>query len=100
MDQIYQSLENILGLNVTATQLSFSQMFCRTIIIFVAMLMMMRIAGRRFIAQRNPLDVLLGVLIGSMLARDINGTTAFWPTLGMGFILAFAYRIVGMLACN
>lgn len=95
-----QHINDLLGLGVTATQLTFTQMFLRTVIIFASMLLMMRLAGRRFIAQRNPLDVLLGVLMGSMLARDINGTTAFWPTLGMGFVLALGYRIVGVLACH
>ncbi|HEU6448105.1 MAG TPA: YetF domain-containing protein [Verrucomicrobiae bacterium] len=95
-----QSLDKILGLGLSGTQLSFEQMLLRGIIVVIAMLVMMRVAGRRFIAQRNPVDTLLGFLIASMLSRDINGSTAFWPTLGLGFVLAICYRVGGMITCR
>lgn len=69
MEQIYQHLESILGLNITATQLGFSQMFCRTVVIFISMLIMMRIAGRRFIAQRKPEVFLVKVEQGVQTMR-------------------------------
>ena len=75
-------------------------MLWRGLVVFITMLLMMRLAGRRFIAHRNPFDAMLGFLMASMLARDINGNTAFWPTIALGFILAILYRLFGMLATH
>ncbi|HEU5396981.1 MAG TPA: YetF domain-containing protein [Verrucomicrobiae bacterium] len=87
-----------MGLETPAAHLTLEQMLWRALIVFVTMLLMMRVAGRRFIAHRNPFDAMLGFLMASMLARDINGNTAFWPTIAIGFVLAILYRIFGMIA--
>lgn len=93
-------IDKILGLGLASTELTFGQMLLRALVVFFAMLAMMRIAGRRFLAQRNPFDTLLAFLMASMLSRDINGTTAFWETLGTGFALAILYRALAALACK
>jgi len=100
MEQIQNSLQNILGLHLPPTELNFEQMLLRALLVFFALLVMMRIAGRRFLAQRNPFDTLLAFLMAAMLSRDINGTTAFWETLGTGFVLAILYRILSLFACE
>ena len=87
------SIQHILGLNVTPEHLSFSQMAVRGIIVLLATVVMIRIAGRRFISQRNPLDVMLAFILGSMLARDVNGSCAFFATLGAGLVMALFYRL-------
>ena len=33
-----------------------------------------------------------------MLARAINGSEAFFPTLGTGFVLVFLHRLIGIAA--
>ncbi len=93
-------IEKILGLGLPSTELTFGQMLLRALVVFFTMLAMMRLAGRRFLAQRNPFDTLLAFLMASMLSRDINGTTAFWETLGTGFVLAILYRVFAALACK
>jgi uncharacterized membrane protein YcaP (DUF421 family) len=97
---VIDHIEKILGLGLSPTELTFSQMLLRALVVFFAMLAMMRLAGRRFLAQRNPFDTLLAFLMASMLSRDINGTTAFWKTLGTGFVLAILYRALAALACQ
>lgn len=94
------TINNILGLGVPAAQAQFGQMVLRGLIVFAATVAMIRLAGRRFIAQRNPLDVMMAFILGSMLARDINGNSAFWPTLGIGFVFALAYRAIAFWACK
>src|SRR5437870_5596735 len=93
-------LEKILGLNMEPRQLAFGQMVARSLVIFFAALIMMRLAGRRFLAQRNPFDTLLAFLMASMLSRAINGSAAFLPTLGTGFVLALVYRGIAWLLCK
>lgn len=89
-----------LGLNLDAKNIHFYQMLVRGVIVFFALLYMIRIAGRRFLANRNALDVLLTFLLASMLARAVNGNTAFFSTIGTGFFLAALYRGIAYLTCR
>jgi len=95
-----EPIEKALGLGIPAEQLAFSQLALRGLIIVIVTVAMIRVAGRRFIAQRNPLDVMLAFILGSMLARDINGNSAFWGTIGTGFVLVIFYRVVAFWACK
>jgi uncharacterized membrane protein YcaP (DUF421 family) len=98
MNSIQNSMDHFLGLGVVAQQLTFAEMSFRSVIVVVATVAMIRLAGRRFIAQRNPLDVMLAFILGSMLARDINGSCAFFATLGAGFVIALLYRAMAFWA--
>lgn len=89
-----------LGLNLDARNIHFYQMIVRSVVVFFALLLMIRLAGRRFLANRNPLDVLLTFLLASLLARAVNGNTVFFETIGAGFFLAALYRGVAWLTCR
>lgn len=89
-----------LGLDSEASNILFYQMIVRSFIVFFALLCMIRLAGRRFLASRNPLDVLLTFLLASILARAVNGNTPFFSTIGAGFFLAALYRGVAYLTCR
>ena len=67
-------------------------------IVFIVTLAMVRVADRRFLAKLSAFDVLLGFLLASMMARAVNGSAAFLPTLIGGFVLVLLHRAVGMLA--
>jgi uncharacterized membrane protein YcaP (DUF421 family) len=90
----------LLGLNLEARDFHFYHLLLRSLIIFFALLAMVRLAGRRFLANRNPLDVLMTFILASMLSRAINGSAPFFHTLGAGFFLAALYRGVAYLACR
>jgi len=99
-EQVQHFFEKILGLGAEPKELEFGQMILRALIIFFAALLMMKLAGRRFLAQRNPFDTLLAFLMASMLSRAINGSAAFLQTIGTGFLLALFYRGVAHLLCK
>src|SRR5438045_5577464 len=46
----------------------------------------------------SALDVILGLVLASMLARAINGSAAFFPTLAGGFALVFLHRLLALVA--
>ncbi|ACB75485.1 DUF421 domain-containing protein [Opitutus terrae] len=81
-----------LGLNAEPHQLLFPQMALRALVVFVAALIMLRLSHKRFFARRNAIDVLLTFVLASTLARAINGSAAFFPTLATGFVLVFVHR--------
>jgi uncharacterized membrane protein YcaP (DUF421 family) len=84
----------ILGLDRDATALTFTQISLRGIIVFVVALVIVRCGDRRFLSQKSAFDAVLGFMLASMLARAINGTAAFVPTLGGGFVLVVLHRML------
>src|SRR6187549_2319186 len=91
-------LANTLGLGREATELTFTQISLRGIIVFVAALAIVRCGDRRFLSQKTAFDAVLGFILASMLARAVNGTAAFLPTLGGGFILVILHRVLAYWA--
>ena len=76
------------ALGLDAQKLSIWQMGLRAAIIYLAALIMVRIAGdRRFIGKYAAFDVILSIIFGSTLSRAINGTSAFFETIFAGFVL-------------
>lgn len=98
LEPIKSFLDATLGLQVEPNQLSVPQVIARGLVVFVAALAMLRMAHKRFFAQRNALDVLLTLVIASTLARAINGNAAFFPTIIVGFVLVWVHRVVTWLA--
>jgi uncharacterized membrane protein YcaP (DUF421 family) len=89
---------NLLGLNVEPPELTFLQISLRGIVVFTAALIMLRAADRRFLAKLSAFDAILGLILASMLARAVNGSAAFLPTLGAGFVIVGLHRGLGWLA--
>lgn len=96
--RFHDHLQKLLGLGAPPATLAFSQLALRGVIVFVATLVMVRLADKRFFAKKAAFDVILGFILASMLARAVNGTAAFFPTLGAGFILVGLHRLLGTFA--
>jgi uncharacterized membrane protein YcaP (DUF421 family) len=87
-------LHNTLGLEIEAKQLTFAQITIRGVIVFVAALIMMRIGDRRALSRKTAFDAILIVLLGSVLARAINGSAPFFATVGASFVIVILHRLV------
>jgi uncharacterized membrane protein YcaP (DUF421 family) len=95
MSQLFQEL---LGLGMEPKQLTFLQISLRGIIVFVATLVMVRISSKRSLAEKTAFDATLLVIIASVLARAINGSAPFFPTVGTGFVLVLLHRSLALTA--
>jgi uncharacterized membrane protein YcaP (DUF421 family) len=82
-----------LGLGLSATDLTFTQISLRAVIVFVITVTIIRLGDRRFLSQKTAFDAVLGFILASMMARAVNGTAAFFPTLGGGLVLVMLHRI-------
>ena len=98
--EIQKLLHEVLGLDRQPAELQFGQMLLRGFVVCVVTLAMMRLAGRRFLAQKSPFDVMLAFITASMMSRAINGSAAFFGTLGTGLVIAAAYRALAYGACK
>jgi len=83
-----------LGLGLDATALTFPQISLRAFVVFLVAVAIVRIGDRRFLSQKTTFDAVLGFILASMLARAVNGTAAFFPTLGGGIVLVLLHRIL------
>ena len=99
--EVWESIRLALGLNVQPQMLTFWQMVLRAIIIYVAGLMMLRLAGdRRFGGRYKDFDIILSIVFGSMLSRAINGSAPFLVTIGAGFVLVGMNRLFAFIASH
>src|SRR6188474_995265 len=93
-----QEIQNLLGLGLEAKELTFWQVSLRATIVFVASMIIFRLADKRFLSRITAFDAILGFILGSMIARAINGSAPFFPTLGGGLVLVLLHRAVAWLA--
>jgi uncharacterized membrane protein YcaP (DUF421 family) len=91
---LYETLKQILGLELEPKDLSFIQISLRGIIVFTIALVIIRVANKRFLSKMTAFDALLGFIMASMLARAVNGSAAFFPTLGAGFVLVGVHALI------
>ena len=98
MNTFSQLLHTLLGIGTEPRDLTFLQVSVRGVIVFIATLIMMRLGSKRSLAEKTAFDAVFVVIIGSMLARAINGSEAFFPTLGTGFVLVLLHRLFGVAA--
>jgi uncharacterized membrane protein YcaP (DUF421 family) len=94
MSTVLANLDVFLGLGREAGDLTFVQISLRGVIVFAATLVMVRCGDRRFLSQKTAFDAVLAFILASMLARAVNGTAAFFPTLGGGFVLVLLHRVL------
>jgi uncharacterized membrane protein YcaP (DUF421 family) len=95
--KFFETVSTVLGLQTEPRDLTFFQVALRGVIVFVASVIIMRLANRRFLSRMTSLDAVLGMILASMLARAVNGSAAFFPTLGGGLVLILLHRIFAAL---
>jgi uncharacterized membrane protein YcaP (DUF421 family) len=94
---LLENLHSILGLDAEPKDLTFSQISLRGVIVFIAALVMLRLGDRRFLSKRSAFDAVLGFILASMLARAVNGSSAFFPTIGGGFVIVALHKFLAFL---
>jgi uncharacterized membrane protein YcaP (DUF421 family) len=93
-----ESFDAFLGLGRPPQNLTFIQIAVRGIIVFTVALITVRLGDKRFLSNKTAFDAILGLILASMLARAVNGSSAFWPTLGGGVVLVGLHRLIAFLS--
>ena len=73
-------------------------MAARCVIVFACAIFLGRVAHRRMLGRNAAIDMVLLVVLGSVLSRGINGTAAFFPTLGASALLVVLHHIIAAAA--
>jgi uncharacterized membrane protein YcaP (DUF421 family) len=98
MNALWNSFETLLGLSVEPRNLTFIQISLRGILVFLATLAMVRFGHKRSLSHKTPFDAVLLVILASVLSRAINGSAAFFGTIGGGVVLVLLHRLFAHLA--
>jgi uncharacterized membrane protein YcaP (DUF421 family) len=98
MNALWNFFETFLGLSVEPKDLTFVQISLRGIIVFLATLAMVRLGHKRSLSHKTPFDAVLLVILASVLSRAINGSAAFFATIGGGVVLVLLHRAFAHLA--
>src|SRR6266478_2712895 len=98
MDAFWDGLSGVLGLGVEPKDLTFLQISLRGIIVLFATLVMVRLGHKRTLARKTAFDAVLLVILASVLSRAINGSAAFFATLGGGLVLVLLHRLLALIA--
>jgi uncharacterized membrane protein YcaP (DUF421 family) len=98
MNALWNSFETVLGLSVEPKDLTFVQISLRGIIVFLATLAMVRLGHKRSLSRKTPFDAVLLVILASVLSRAINGSAAFFATIGGGVVLVLFHRLFAYFA--
>jgi uncharacterized membrane protein YcaP (DUF421 family) len=93
-----ETMRDLLGLGLEPRQLGVFQVCFRGVIVFVVALIIVRVANKRFMSRMTAFDAVLGFILASVLARAINGSAPFGPTLAVGFVLVLLHRLFSTLA--
>jgi uncharacterized membrane protein YcaP (DUF421 family) len=98
MNVLLNFLGPLLGLGAKPEDLTFVQISLRGAIVFIATLIMIRIGHKRSLSRKTAFDAVLLVILASVLSRAINGSAAFFATLGGGLVLVLLHRLLALIA--
>jgi uncharacterized membrane protein YcaP (DUF421 family) len=98
MNAFWSFLGPLLGLGMRPEDLTFVQISLRGIIVFLATLIMIRVGHKRSLARKTAFDAVLIVILASVLSRAVNGSAAFFATLGGSVVIVLVHRLLAFIA--
>ncbi len=96
MEQLHSIAQGLFGAGSDAPSLG--QTAARAVAIYLAALAMVRLGEKRFLGKSTAFDVILGVMLGSVVSRAINGSADLLPTLGAGALLVGLHWLFAVIA--
>lgn len=70
----------------------------RTALVYAFSIAFVRLGKKRFFSENTAFDIIMGVMLGSVLARTINGSAKPIPTFIAAFVLVAMHWILSWLA--
>src|SRR5437660_9658625 len=100
MQSVWNFIDSLLGLGVEPKALTFTQISLRGVIVFIFTLVIIRLGDKRSLSKKSAFDAALLIILASVLARAINGSAAFFPTLGGSAVLVALHRAFAYFSAN
>ena len=98
MQSFWNFVGTLLGLGAEAKDLSFLQISLRGVIVLLFTLIIIRLGDKRSLSKKSAFDAALLIILASVLARAINGSAAFFATLGGSVVIVLIHRLFAFIA--
>jgi len=98
LQAVGEQLQALLGLGRDVEDVNAGQMALRAIVIYAFTLAFVRLGSKRFLGKGTAFDVIIGIMIGSVMSRAINGSAPFLPTMLGGVVLVGLHWLLAVLA--
>jgi len=95
---IWSYIDWALGLSLEARDLGAGHMSLRAFVVFIAAILIIRFGDERFMGKSTALDVMLGIVFGSVVSRAITGNAPFFPTLVASIVLVAMHWSISAVA--
>jgi uncharacterized membrane protein YcaP (DUF421 family) len=92
----FTDMEALLGLH--AHELALHQMLARAVIVFIASLGLIRVAGLRTFGKQSAFDEITSLMMGAILGRSIVAAQPFFESLGAALLIMLMHRFVAWLS--
>jgi uncharacterized membrane protein YcaP (DUF421 family) len=97
-DNAWSYVSWLLGLELEAKDINVWRMSLRAAVVFILAIAMIRVGDKRFMGRSTALDVMLGIVFGSVVSRAITGNAPFFPTLAAGLVLVIMHWLMSAVA--
>src|SRR4051794_23038342 len=84
---MFDILDQALGLSLKSEQLGFGHMAARAALMYLALIVLVRFAKKRFLGEATAFDYILVVLIGAVAGRALTGGAPYFASLFGVFVL-------------
>ncbi len=98
LEASWETFGDLLGLGKDIGDVGVVEMVLRTIVIYVAALVLVRLASRRLLAKPSAFDIIVAIMLGSILSRAINSSADLLPTLAAGAALLAMQWLLAFVA--
>jgi uncharacterized membrane protein YcaP (DUF421 family) len=98
LEALWEQIQALLGLGTDVGEVGAVQMALRTIAIYAFTLVIVRLGSKRFMSQATAFDTIVGIMLGSVMSRAINGSAPFVPTLLAGVVMLGLHWLMARLA--
>jgi len=98
MSDAWTYLDWLLGLSLEAKDLNTAQISLRAFVVFILAIAIVRFGEERFMGRHTALDVMLGIIFGSVISRAINGSAPFFPTIAACVVLVAMHWALSAIA--
>jgi uncharacterized membrane protein YcaP (DUF421 family) len=95
---VWSMIDRALGLSVDGHELGAVHMSVRAVVVFFIAIALLRLGNKRFMGKHTAVDVMLGIVFGSVASRAITGNAPFFPTLTACAALVGLHWLVSAIA--
>jgi len=98
LQSVWEQFQSLLGLGRNVADVDALQMALRTITIYAFTLATVRLGSKRFLGHASAFDTIIGIMIGSIMSRAINGSAPFFPSLVAGVVMVGMHWLLAVLS--